>query len=48
MAPTDSRLRPDQRIIEEGDFEGANKEKVRRRGRGEEGGVRMEGEMREE
>ena len=29
MAPTDSRLRPDQRIMEEGDFERADKEKVR-------------------
>ncbi len=28
MAPTDSRLRPDQRIMEYGDFEGANTEKV--------------------
>ena len=28
MAPTDSRLRPDQRVMEAGDFEGANKEKV--------------------
>ena len=37
VAPTDSRLRPDQRIMEEGDFEGANKKKVRRRGRWEEG-----------
>ena len=28
VAPTDSRLRPDQRIMEEGDFDLANKEKV--------------------
>lgn len=28
VAPTDSRLRPDQRIMEEGDFDRANKEKV--------------------
>ena len=28
VAPTDSRLRPDQRIMEEGNFERANKEKV--------------------
>ena len=29
IAPTDSRLRPDQRIMENGDFDGANTEKVR-------------------
>lgn len=29
VAPTDSRLRPDQRIMENGDFDEANKEKVR-------------------
>ena len=29
MAPTDSRLRPDQRIMENGDFDTANNEKVR-------------------
>ena len=28
MAPTDSRLRPDQRIMENGDFDTANNEKV--------------------
>ena len=28
MAPTDSRLRPDQRIMEKGDFDKANEEKV--------------------
>ena len=28
MALTDSRLRPDQRIMEEGDFDRANPEKV--------------------
>ena len=28
VAPTDSRLRPDQRIMENGDFDGANTEKV--------------------
>ena len=28
VAPTDSRLRPDQRIMEQGDFDLANKEKV--------------------
>ena len=28
VAPTDSRLRPDQRIMENGDFDGANAEKV--------------------
>ena len=28
MAPTDSRLRPDQRIMENADFDGANIEKV--------------------
>ena len=28
VAPTDSRLRPDQRIMEEGDFDRANSEKV--------------------
>ena len=28
MAPTDSRLRPDQRIMEEQDFDRANSEKV--------------------
>ena len=28
IAPTDSRLRPDQRIMENGDFDGANTEKV--------------------
>ena len=28
IAPTDSRLRPDQRIMEQGDFDSANKEKV--------------------
>ena len=30
VAPTDSRLRPDQRIMEQGDFDRANKEKVSR------------------
>ena len=29
VAPTDSRLRPDQRIMESGDFDKANAEKVR-------------------
>jgi len=29
VAPTDSRLRPDQRIMENGDFDGANADKVR-------------------
>ena len=33
IAPTDSRLRPDQRIMENGDFDGANTEKVYRRRR---------------
>ncbi len=28
VAPTDSRFRPDQRIMEEGDFPKADKEKV--------------------
>lgn len=28
VAPTDSRYRPDQRIMEEGDFDKANAEKV--------------------
>lgn len=28
VAPTDSRLRPDQRIMENADFDGANIEKV--------------------
>ena len=28
VAPTDSRLQPDQRVMEEGDFKRANKEKV--------------------
>ena len=28
MAPTDSRLRPDQRVMENGDFDKANAEKV--------------------
>ena len=28
VAPTDSRLRPDQRIMEQGDFDTANNEKV--------------------
>ena len=28
VAPTDARLRPDQRIMENGDFDGANAEKV--------------------
>ena len=46
MVPTDSRLRPDRRIMEEEDFEGVNKEKVRR----EEGGSEEErgGERRRE
>ena len=30
VAPTDSRLRPDQRVMENGDFDTANSEKVRR------------------
>ena len=30
VAPTDCRLRPDQRVMEEGDFPKANNEKVRR------------------
>lgn len=30
VAPTDSRLRPDQRIMEEQDFNRANEEKVRK------------------
>ena len=29
IAPTDSRHRPDQRIMEEGDFDEANRVKVR-------------------
>ncbi len=29
VAPTDSRFRPDQRIMEEGDFTKANEEKVK-------------------
>lgn len=29
VAPTDSRLRPDQRIMENGDFDGANADKVK-------------------
>ncbi|EDV23583.1 uncharacterized protein TRIADDRAFT_27761 [Trichoplax adhaerens] len=29
IAPTDSRLRPDQRCMEKGDFDGANSEKLR-------------------
>lgn len=29
VAPTDSRLRPDQRLMEEGRWEEANKEKLR-------------------
>ncbi len=29
VAPTDSRFRPDQRIMEEGDFTKASEEKVR-------------------
>lgn len=28
VAPTDSRLRPDQRLMEDGDFDAANAEKV--------------------
>jgi len=28
VAPTDSRFRPDQRALEEGDFDTANTEKV--------------------
>ena len=28
VCPTDSRLRPDQRIMEDGDFDNANVEKV--------------------
>ena len=28
VAPTDSRLRPDQRVMENGDFDKANAEKV--------------------
>ena len=28
VAPTDSRLRPDQRVMENGDFDTANSEKV--------------------
>ena len=28
VAPTDCRFRPDERIMENGDFDGANKEKV--------------------
>ena len=30
VCPTDSRLRPDQRIMENGDFDNANSEKVSR------------------
>ena len=33
MAPTDSRHRPDQRIMERGDFDEANRVKVRERER---------------
>ncbi len=29
VAPTDSRLRPDQRLMEEGEWDEANREKVR-------------------
>lgn len=29
VAPTDSRLRPDQRLMEKGDWDGANAQKVR-------------------
>lgn len=29
VAPTDSRLRPDQRLMEEGKWDEANKEKLR-------------------
>lgn len=29
MAPTDSRLRPDQRLMEQGDWDESNKEKLR-------------------
>ena len=33
VAPTDSRHRPDQRIMEGGDFDEANRVKVRERGK---------------
>lgn len=29
VAPTDSRLRPDQRLMEEGQWEESNREKIR-------------------
>ncbi len=29
MAPTDSRIRPDQRLMEDGEWDEANREKVR-------------------